>query len=261
MNKGVQSDISRFMALINLLYESLGDTVMDESIIITFANQKGGVGKTTLCVTFANYLVKKGLPVIVIDCDSQESLAQRRESDLKRYASDEITIPYEVLPFSLNKEEALFNFIGNVRKTRCVAIFDSPGNLKQQGLVTLFANSDYIICPYHYDRTTIPSTATFIAFLQKLKSAMAGKMNARLILVPNRHDARVGRKSELLLWEETRETFSRYGLVTPKINMRADMERFCTLSELDGQLEVTQCAFDTIYKEIFGYIEVDTDNG
>lgn len=77
---------------------------MDESIIITFANQKGGVGKTTLCVTFANYLVKKGLPVIVIDCDSQESLAQRRESDLKRYPSGDTAIPYEVLPFSLNKE-------------------------------------------------------------------------------------------------------------------------------------------------------------
>lgn len=234
---------------------------MDESIIITFANQKGGVGKTTLCVTFANYLVKKGLPVIVIDCDSQESLAQRRESDLKRYPSGDTAIPYEILPFSLNKEEALFGFIGNIRKTRCVAIFDSPGNLKQQGLVTLFANSDYIICPYHYDRTTIPSTATFIAFLQKLKNVMAGKMNARLILVPNRHDARVGRRSELMLWEETRETFSRYGLVTPKINSRADMERFCTLSDLDGQLEVTQAAFDTIFKEIFGHIEADTENG
>ena len=36
-------------------------------VIVTFANQKGGVGKTTLCVTFANYLVTKGVRVVVID--------------------------------------------------------------------------------------------------------------------------------------------------------------------------------------------------
>ena len=36
-------------------------------VIVTFANQKGGVGKTTLCVTFANYLVTKGGRVVVID--------------------------------------------------------------------------------------------------------------------------------------------------------------------------------------------------
>ena len=36
-------------------------------VIVTFANQKGGVGKTTLCVTFANNLVTKGVRVVVID--------------------------------------------------------------------------------------------------------------------------------------------------------------------------------------------------
>ena len=47
---------------------------MDDTIIITFANQKGGVGKTTLCAVFANYLVKKGCPVLVVDCDGQQSI-------------------------------------------------------------------------------------------------------------------------------------------------------------------------------------------
>ena len=42
-------------------------------VIVTFANQKGGVGKTTLCVTFANYLVTKGVRVVVIDCERPTS--------------------------------------------------------------------------------------------------------------------------------------------------------------------------------------------
>lgn len=50
-------------------------------IIVTFANQKGGVGKTTLCVTFANYLVTKGVRVVVIDCDFQHSIMKCRNAD------------------------------------------------------------------------------------------------------------------------------------------------------------------------------------
>lgn len=33
---------------------------MSDNIMITFANQKGGVGKTTLCTMFADYLSARG---------------------------------------------------------------------------------------------------------------------------------------------------------------------------------------------------------
>ena len=51
-------------------------------VIVTFANQKGGVGKTTLCVTFANYLVTKGVRLVIIDCDFQHSIMKCRKTDL-----------------------------------------------------------------------------------------------------------------------------------------------------------------------------------
>lgn len=44
--------------------------------IIAFINQKGGVGKSTLTLHTASYLVKKGHKVLTIDLDSQGNLTQ-----------------------------------------------------------------------------------------------------------------------------------------------------------------------------------------
>lgn len=225
---------------------------MDDTIIITFANQKGGVGKTTLCAIFANYLVKKGCPVMVVDCDAQQSIRERRKNDLVIYDGPDMKIPYEVISFDISKTDQLITFIENLRRSRGVVLIDSPGSLDLQGLVILLGSSDFIVCPFHYDKTTIPSTVSFILFIERMRAEMGKRMNAQLILIPNKQDPRVGKRDELLLWDETREAFSNYGIVTPKISVKADMERFSTISDLDTQLETVSPAFDVIYKEIFG---------
>lgn len=59
-------------------------SVKDNKIIL-FANQKGGVGKTTLCGLFANYLaVNQRVPLLVIDADPQQTFYGRRKDDLRR---------------------------------------------------------------------------------------------------------------------------------------------------------------------------------
>ena len=49
---------------------------MKKSIIITVSNHKGGVGKTTTAITVATGLAAMGYPVVLVDCDSQGSIAQ-----------------------------------------------------------------------------------------------------------------------------------------------------------------------------------------
>ena len=199
-------------------------------VIVTFANQKGGVGKTSLCVTFANYLVTKGVRVVVIDCDFQHSIMKCRKSDIKRYGEE--LIPYEVWSYEVNDNNAMTSLVEKLHNDPeiDVALMDSPGSLMANGLVPMFVNSDIIVVPFHYDLVTVPSTASFLMFLDRLRKMVGAKMKARLFIVPNQHDLRVGRRSELLLWDNTRETFSNYGYVTAKIPKRADMERFSTIA-------------------------------
>ncbi len=225
--------------------------MMQTPVIVTFANQKGGVGKTTLCVTFANYLLTKGVNVVVVDCDFQHSILKCRRSDIRKYG--EQAMPYDVVEREATDRQEMIELFEKLHNDPSieVAVIDSPGSLKAGGLVPLFVNSDIIAIPFHYDLVTVPSTASFLMFLERLRHAVGDDMKARLFIIPNLNDGRIGKRSELVIWDNTRETFSNYGYVTPKLPKRADMQRFSTVAALDMQLKIVEPVFDKIYSAIF----------
>lgn len=65
--------------------------------IIAFANQKGGVGKTTNCVMFSDYLAELGLRFVLFDTDPQQSIVKKRKQEREEFP--EIEIPYQVVSY------------------------------------------------------------------------------------------------------------------------------------------------------------------
>ena len=59
--------------------------MIQSPVIVTFANQKGGVGKSAFTVLVASILhYQKGLKVGVVDCDSpQHSISRMRDRDIE----------------------------------------------------------------------------------------------------------------------------------------------------------------------------------
>ena len=166
-------------------------------------------------------------------------------------------MPYEVWAYEANDKAMMTSLMEKLHNDPeiDVVLMDSPGSLKAEGLIPMFVNSDIIIVPFHYDLITVPSTASFLMFVDRLKKAVGERMKARLFIIPNLNDGRIGKRSELLIWDNARDTFSNYGYVTAKIPKRADMEQFSTMAALDMQAAIVTPVFDKVYQSIFDTLQ------
>lgn len=214
---------------------------------IVFANQKGGVGKSTLCILFANYLAWKKQEVCIIDTDLQKTIKMQRKKDLEIYEGEEE--PYEVQDFDVQDPELMQQLMDSASETEGYVLFDSPGNVSEDGLVPMFANADYIVCPYEYEEKTLDSTGTFVQVINALRRVNP-EMGAKLFFVPNRIDVRFGTPEERRMWLQTDAIFKQYGTVTPRITARATLKRINTMEITAQQREVVKQAFDFIIRRI-----------
>ena len=218
-------------------------------MVITFGNQKGGVGKTTLCTLFASYLAEKGKKTLVVDCDNQQTISEKRKMDEKKYPDTKI--PFLVQAFEIGNMDNVSKMMQTIQSMDGTVLIDSPGNLTQQGLIPIFLKSDYVVCPFQYEPTSINSTVTFIVFLMRLREKFP-KMKAQLFFIVNKHDKRYGKKHELELWAKTEESFSHYGHIAPKVESKIDMQRYNTMGINFEQRGIISPTFDFIYNKIFG---------
>lgn len=231
------------------------------NVIITFANQKGGTGKTTMCAMFAHYLSLLGEKVTVIDADRQQTLTQLRRLDLmnqdekprpnhdKRYKDISGGDTWEVHTHIINNAEDTGKYMARLKEIEGVVLIDSPGSLTQDGLVPLLVMSDFIFCPFIYEMGTILSTAQFLVFLGKLHNRFGAEMKAQLSLIPNRHKPMVGTSAERSRIEQTILTLSRYGKVSPEIKDVGRIQQYSTTTFNAMQKNACEPAFQFLLKE------------
>jgi len=226
---------------------------------VAFANQKGGCGKTTLCTLFANYLAEQGIPACVVDADLQSTITYIRKENLRKEKQDATQVPWMVQPFDIQKPKNVSSedFVKSVEammeaasKLQGCVLFDTPGNLSEDGLGAIYSKVDYIICPYMYDQATLTSTGVFITVVDVLKKNYP-EMKAKLLFIPNAVQKGVGLKDEVEMWRQIDSIFAGRGTVCPKIERKVCIQRYSTLEISKEQKDTVAECFDFIIKKFY----------
>lgn len=135
-------------------------------MIITFATQKGGTGKTTLAIAFANYLsTHSERRIHVFDFDYQKSFYHKWKED------ELLDIPklYEVECVDEEQPFSDFETLINLKDSNEINLFDLAGTLDAK-YSDLLIYSDFIVIPFEYSDVSAKSTLVFVNMLGLLES-------------------------------------------------------------------------------------------
>jgi chromosome partitioning protein len=144
--------------------------VINDGIVVSIGNQKGGVGKSVITSLVANYIHNKfgngenenNLKIVVADCDDlQGSLYNLRQDELKD--TDEKKI-YRLLRIS---SADLPSQIEILKDEFDIVFVDLPGNLKQPGVIQCYNFVDVLITPTQTSRLDIQSTIDFVSLYKE----------------------------------------------------------------------------------------------
>lgn len=213
--------------------------------IIVFANQKGGVGKTTLCALFANHLAADSQSVSVKDADLQASIVNHRKDDIAQ--RPEVEPEWAVEWVDATKQNGMEKAIKRWRGEADYVVVDAPGSLALNGMAPILSAADVVVVPMTFDHDVLQSTFSFLKVVRRLNK------DARFVIVPNRIDPRVGTAEERAEQERAAAELRGVGTLTPLVKQLAAVKRYSTLLGNDRQQEdATHEAFSAIERAMRG---------
>lgn len=131
--------------------------------VISFTNQKGGSGKTTLSANLAVLWSNSGYKVAVIDADAQNSLTYWLEARKKYYGEDDIGITSYNFDVRNLKEE-----IKQIKSKYNFIIIDSPPSITFDTIQIIKA-SDRVFVPVQPSPLDLMATVPFINLVKQEK--------------------------------------------------------------------------------------------
>jgi len=208
-------------------------------MIITFATQKGGTGKTTLAIAFANYIsTLSDRKIKVYDFDYQKSFYYKWKEDealeIPKLYDVEIIGEYNEQPFSD------FEAIIDLKESEEINLFDLAGTLDVK-YSDLLIYSDFIVLPFEYSDVSVKSTLVFINMLGLLES------EGERIFIRSKYD----KGYKYLNQEAMDKELAKYGMLLPSpVFKRNCLQTINTRSLIGKQKYAVENTFAELIKHI-----------
>jgi len=162
---------------------AVGDESRHPMRIIAIANQKGGVGKTTVTMQLAAALSRRHR-VLVVDVDRQQSTVWWAENVRDR-------LPFD---FAGNQNPKVLTWLGELRVEYDFVLVDTPGNLEDTPVLeTVLDVAEYVVVPLTPEALAVEPTLRTIHRLIEPRQL-------RYAVLLNRIDARI--PSQLDTWRQ-----------------------------------------------------------
>lgn len=163
---------------------------MKKAKIITFANQKGGVGKTTILINLAVSFANANQKVLIIDTDQQGSVLDWKElQDEHANLNIDVLTTTDIVKY-VKENTSKYDFI----------FIDSQGKMQQNELKNITV-SDLVIIPLELNQINLSAVAETAHFANKLKDEKKIKayflLNKVLVQTKTTSDTFKGFKSAL----------------------------------------------------------------